>query len=154
MTSAWAVDNSWVGTEPLLSFEMETDGSEDVTETDLEALQVSGLDIEIACACVITDNNTVGLGSSGEKLFGGIKAVSRELDSNDIPKRCSVAARGLVPFLYAGTAPVVNGMVEVLGTGKVQKAAADADIAAGGHLMRGQVVALDTTNTIAYVWLG
>jgi hypothetical protein len=45
-------------------------------------------------------------------------------------------------------------MVEVDGAGKVRQASADADIAAGGHLMRGQVIAVDTTNTTCDVWLG
>ena len=93
------------------------------------------------------------MGAAGDKLFGQVTSVSpRTVD--DIPEEAGVQPNGGVTFLYSGTTPEVNKMVEVDGAGKVRKAAADADIAAGGHLAKGQVMAVDTDATTCDVWLG
>ncbi|MDP8227995.1 MAG: hypothetical protein P9M15_00920 [Candidatus Electryoneaceae bacterium] len=145
MSSAWSVNNNGIGGEPYLSFGIDTTADKDFTQTDLDAGNV---------ACVISGNNEVGMGSAGDKLFGAVQAVSEELDSSDIPVRGSIQARGVKTFNYTGTTPVINQMVEVDGAGAVRQATADTDIAAGGHLARGQVIAVDTTNTTCDVWLG
>ena len=119
----------------------------DFTQTDLDSNLT---------ACVVSDNNEAGMGSDGDKLFGKVIAVSDELQSGTaIPAYCTVQARGVARFNYnTDAAPSVNEMVEVDGAGKIKQASADADVAAGGHLMRGQVIAVDTTNHTCDVWLG
>ena len=145
MTTNFAVDNVGVGREPLLTMTVDTTTDMDFTQTDLDAGNI---------ACVISGNNEVGMGTTGYKLFGAVVAVSTDLDANDIPKHCTVQARGVARFNYTSTTPVINQMVEVNGAGKVIQASADADIAAGGHLMRGQVMAVNTTDETCDVWLG
>jgi hypothetical protein len=125
---------------------VDTTSAKDFSQTDVDGNLT---------ACVVSDNNEVGMGTAGDKLFGKVVAVSTEVDVNGIPATCTVQARGVARFKYnTGSAPLVNQMVEVDGAGKVQQAAADADIAAGGHLMRGQVIAKDTTAETVDVWLG
>src|SRR3990167_540141 len=90
-------------------------------------------------ACVISGNNTIGTGAPGEAVFGKVIWVSHELQvGTDISVFCTVQARGVARFKYATPIPVINQMVEVDGAGRVRQAAADANIAAGGHLTRGQ----------------
>ena len=144
-TNPFEIDNDGIGQDPLLSFTIDVSSGKDFLQADLD----SNLG-----ACVISDNNEVGMGSDGDKLFGKVVSVSAELDSNDIPVSCTVQARGVARFKYVSTTPVVNQMVEVDGAGAVKQASADADIAAGGHLMRGQVIAVDTTAVTCDVWLG
>ena len=139
-------DNEGVGQDANLTMDNDTTSGKDFTQTDLD----NGL-----CACVLAGNNKVGMGSSGDKLFGGVINVNSEVDTNDIPVDVTVTPRGVKRFKYnTGGAPSVGQMVEVDGAGKVQVAAADADIAEGGHLMRGQVIAMNTTNETVDVWLG
>ena len=146
MSSQFIINNEGIGKDPLLTFSVDTTTDKDFTQTDLDSNLT---------ACVISDDNEVGMGSAGDKLFGKVVAVSSDLQSGtSVPEICTVQARGIARFKYAATTPVVNQMVEVDGAGKVRQAAADADIAAGGHLMRGQVIAVDTTNTTCDVWLG
>ncbi len=146
MSSQFIINNEGIGKDPLLTFSVDTTTDKDFTQTDLDSNLT---------ACVISDDNEVGMGSAGDKLFGKVVAVSSDLQSEtSVPEICTVQARGIARFKYAATTPVVNQMVEVDGAGKVRQAAADADIAAGGHLMRGQVIAVDTTNTTCDVWLG
>ena len=146
MASQFTIDNSGIGGTPFLTFSVDTTADKDFTQDDLD---------DNLSACVISDNNEVGMGSAGDKLFGKVVWVSQELQSGTtIPALCAVQARGVARFKYAATAPDVNQMVEVDGAGKVRQAAADADIAAGGHLMRGQVIAKDTSAGTVDVWLG
>ena len=146
MSSQFVVDNNGVGMHPTLTLKVDTTANMDFSQSDLDSSLT---------ACIISDNNEVGMGSDGAKLFGKVVAVSTEVDSNGIPATCTVQARGIARFKYnTGAAPAVNQMVEVDGAGKVKQASADADIAAGGHLMRGQVIAKDTTNETVDVWLG
>ena len=146
MASQFDIDNEGIGKHPLLTFTVDTDSGKDFTQADLD---------DNLTGCIISDNNEVGMGAAGNKLFGKVIAVSSELQSGtSIPATCAVQARGVARFRYVATAPQINQMVEVNGAGKVRQAAADADIAAGGHLMRGQVIAVDTTNSTCDVWLG
>ena len=146
MSSQFNIDNSGIGGTPFLTFSVDTTATKDFTQTDLD---------NNLTACVISADNEVGMGSDGDKLFGKVVWGSQELASGTtIPALCAVQARGVARFKYVATAPVVNQMVECDGAGKVKQASADADIAAGGHLMRGQVIAVDTTNTTCDVWLG
>jgi hypothetical protein len=146
MASQFVVDNEGIGMHPLLTLGVDTTSGKDFTQTDLD---------NNLTACIISGNNKAGMGSAGDKLFGKVIAVSSELQSGtSIPKTCTVQARGVARFKYVTPAPLVNQMVEVDGAGKVRQASADADIAAGGHLMRGQVIAIDTTSTTCDVWLG
>ena len=144
--SQFTIDNSGIGGTPFLTFQVDTTANKDFTQSDLDSNLT---------ACVISDDNEVGMGADGEKLFGKVVWVSQELQSGTtIPALCAVQARGVARFKYVATAPVINKMVEVDGAGKVKQASADADIAAGGHLMRGQVIAVDSTNETCDVWLG
>ena len=146
MSSQFVVDNNGVGMHPTLTLKVDTTANLDFSQGDLDSNRT---------ACIISDNNEVGMGSDGDKLFGKVVAVSTEVDANGIPVTCTVQARGVARFKYnSGAAPAVNQMVEVDGAGKVKQASADADIAAGGHLMRGQVSAKDTTAETGDVWLG
>ncbi len=146
MSSQFIINNEGIGKNPQLTFSVDTTTNKDFTQTDLDSNLT---------ACIISDDNEVGMGSAGDKLFGKVVAVSSDLQSGtSVPETCTVQARGVARFKSAATTPVVNQMVEVDGAGKVRQASADADIAAGGHLMRGQVITVDSTNTTCDVWLG
>jgi hypothetical protein len=146
MSSQFIVDNQGVGLHPTLTMKVDTTAAKDFSQTDVDGNLT---------ACVVSDNNEVGMGTAGDKLFGKVVAVSTEVDANGIPATCTVQARGVSRFKYnTSAAPSVNEMVEVDGAGKVRQASAAADIPAGGHLCRGQVIAKDTTNETVDVWLG
>ncbi|MBM3326937.1 MAG: hypothetical protein FJY65_08170 [Calditrichaeota bacterium] len=146
MASQFQIDNNGIGGTPFLTFTVDTTANKDFTQSDLD---------NNYSACVISGNNEIGMGAAGDKLFGKVVWVSQELQpGTTVPALCAVQARGVARFKYAAATPVVNQMVEVDGAGKVRQAAADADIAAGGHLMRGQVIAVDTTAGTCDVWLG
>lgn len=146
MASQFQIDNSGIGGTPFLTFTVDETADKDFTQTDLDSNLT---------ACVISDDDEIGMGSAGDKLFGKVVWVSPELnDGTTVPALCAVQARGVARFKYAATTPVINQMVEVDGAGKVRQAVADADIAAGGHLMRGQVIAVDTGAGTCDVWLG
>jgi len=146
MASQFKIDNNGIGGTPFLTFAVDTGAGKDFTQSDLDNNYT---------ACIISDTSEVGMGSAGDKLFGKVVWVSQELQPGTaIPALCAVQARGVARFKYAATTPLVNQMVEVDGAGKVRQAAADVDIAAGGHLMRGQVIALDATTGTCDVWLG
>jgi len=146
MSSPYQIDNSGIGGTPYLTFTIDTTEGKDFTQDDLD---------DNFTACAVVADNSVGMGSDGDKLFGKVVWVSQQLqEGTTIPALCAVQARGVARFKYGITAPLVNQMVEIDGTGKVNKAAADADIAAGGHLMRGQVIAVDATAGTCDVWLG
>jgi len=147
MASQFIVDNEGVGATGLLTMTVDTTANKDFTQDDLDANRT---------ACIVSDNNEAGMGSGGDKLFGKVIAVSEEMRSGTtVPAYCTVQARGVARFKYnTDAAPVVNQMVEVDGAGKVKQAAADEDIAAGGHLARGQVIAVDAVNETCDVWLG
>jgi len=142
----YSVNNNGVGSDSLLTFTVNSTSGQDFTQSDLD----SGL-----AACAITGNNQVGMGSAGSKLFGKVIDVSKELQSGTtVPAYCTVQARGVGRLKYATPTPVVNEMVELDGTGKVRRASTSTDIPAGGHKHKGQVIAVDTTNTTCDVWLG
>jgi len=146
MSSQFNIDNSGIGGTPFLTFSVDTTEDKDFTQSDID---------DNLTSCVISDDNEIGMGSDGNKLFGKVVWVSQELQSGTtIPALCAVQARGVARFRYVATTPVINQMVEVDGAGKVKQASADADIAAGGHLMRGQVIAVDSTAGTCDVWLG
>ncbi len=146
MSSPFQIDNSGIGGTPFLTFSVDTTADKDFTQDDLD---------NSLTACVISDDNEIGMGAAGDKLFGKVVWVSQQLqDGTTVPALSAVQARGIARFKYAATTPVINQMVEVDGAGKVRQAAADADIAAGGHLMRGQVISVNTTDTTCDVWLG
>ncbi|MBL7190374.1 hypothetical protein ISS30_01670 [bacterium] len=147
MASQFVIDNEGVGSSGLLTMAVDSTADKDFTQDDLDSNLT---------ACIISDDNEVGMGSAGDKLFGKVISVSEELQSGTaIPAYCTVQARGVARFKYnTDQAPSVNQMVEVDGAGKVRQASADADIAAGGHLMRGQVIAADAGNETCDVWLG
>ena len=146
MASQFTIDNSGIGGTPFLTFGVDVTADRDFTQSDLD----QGLE-----ACVISGSNEVGMGQAGDKLFGKVVWVSQELQTGTtIPALCAVQARGVARFKYVAVAPLVNQMVEVDGAGKVRQASADVDIAAGGHLARGQVIAVDATAATCDVWLG
>ena len=94
----------------MLTFSVDTTTDKDFIQTDLD---------NNLTACIISDDNEVGMGSAGDKLFGKVIAVSPDLQSGtSVPETCTVQARGVARFKYAATTPVVNQMVEVDGAGK------------------------------------
>ena len=146
MASQFIVDNQGVGLHPTLTMKVDTTADKDFSQADVD---------NNLTACVVSDNNEVGMGAAGEKLFGKVAAVSTEVDDNGIPATCTVQARGVARFKYnTGTPPDLNEMVEVDGAGKVRRASSAETIPAGGHVCRGQVIAKDTTNETVDVWLG
>ena len=146
MSSPYQIDNSDIGGTPYLTFTVDATADKDFTQDDLDSNYTS---------CAVVGNNEVGMGSEGDKLFGKVVWVSQQLqDGTLIPALCAVQARGVARFKTGATAPAVNQMVELDGTGKVNVASLDADIAAGGHLMRGQVIAIDDVAGTCDVWLG
>ena len=147
MSSQFTLDNEGVGASGLLTMAVDASSGKDFTQDDLD---------DNLTACVVSDNNEVGTGASGDKLFGKVIAVSEEEQPDTaIPAYCTVQARGVARFKYnPAAAPQVNEMVEVDGAGKVKQSSADPDIAAGGHMMRGQVIAVDSGNQTCDVWLG
>ena len=146
MSSPYTIDNEGIGSGPFLTMTIDQTADRDFNQDDLD---------DNLTACVISDSNEIGMGTAGSKLFGKVVWVSSDLVSGTtIPATCAVQARGVARFPYVATAPEVNQMVEVDGSGKVLQATQDADIAAGGHLMRGQVIAVDTVNQTCDVWLG
>jgi len=147
MASQFTIDNEGVGASGLLTLAVDSTADKDFTQDDLD---------DNLTACVISGNNETGMGSDGDKLFGKVLFVSEELQAGTtIPAYCTVQARGVARFKYnTAAAPAVNRMVEADGAGKVKVASADADIASGGHLARGQVIAVDAVNETCDVWLG
>ncbi len=144
--SNYSIDNEGIGSGPFLSMTIDATADEDFAQNDIDSNST---------ACVISGNNEVGKGDAAAKLFGKVVWVSTELVSGTTrPSSCAVQARGVARFKYSGSAPSVNQMVEVDGDGSVQIATTATDIATGGHLHRGQVIAVDTTNTTCDVWLG
>lgn len=142
----YTINNEGVGSDSLLTFSVDTTADKDFTQADLDA----GL-----AACAISDDNEIGMGDAGDKLFGKVIDVSEELQSGTtVPAFCTVQGRGVARFKYGSPTPQVNEMVEVDGTGQVRRASTSADIPAGGHKHKGQVIAVDTTNTTCDVWLG
>ena len=146
MSTPYSIDNEGIGSGPFLSMTIDTTTDKDSTQTDLD---------NNLTACVVSADNEVGMGAAGDKLFGKVVWVSSELaDGTTIPATCAIQARGVARFKYVATAPQVNQMVEVDGAGKVRQATTATDIPAGGHLHRGQVIAVDATNQTCDVWLG
>ncbi|MBM3324171.1 MAG: hypothetical protein FJY66_00725 [Calditrichaeota bacterium] len=141
----YTINNDGVGSDSLLTFSVNPTANQDFTRADLDANLT---------AAAITGNNQVGMGSAGSKLFGKVVAVSEELQSGTtVPAYCTVQARGVARFKYGTPTPVVNEMVELDGTGKVRRGSTSTDIPTGGHKHKGQVIAVDTTNTTCDVWL-
>lgn len=146
MSTRFVFDNHGVGGTPFLTFSVDTSAG--------QAFHPSDLDDNLT-ACVVTGSNQVGKGAAGDKLFGKVVWVSSErAEGTDVPAVCAVQARGVARFAYTAPAPQLNQMVEVDGAGRVRQAAADADLAAGGHLARGQVIAVDPAAQTCDVWLG
>jgi hypothetical protein len=146
MSSEYQIDNEGIGGGPFLSMS--------VDETTAVSFDRDDVD-ENTAACCISANNTVSKGSAGTKLFGKVVWVSNELiPGTTRPVSCAVQARGVGRFQVIEPYPLVNQMVELDGTGKLRRASADAEIAIGGHMMRGQIIAIDTTSATCDVWLG
>lgn len=144
MSTTHVIDNEGVGGGPFLTMAIASSSGFDQDDID-----------DNLTACRVSANNEVSMGALGDKLFGKVVWVSSELVAGTTrPVSCAIQARGVARFAYTSPAPEVNSMVELAGSGRVCKAAADADIAAGGHLARGQVIAVDTTNSTCDVWLG
>jgi len=146
MSTPYTITNEGIGGGPFLTMTIDATADMDFTQDDVDANTT---------ACVVSANNEVSMGSTGNKLFGKVVWVSTDMVPDTTrPATCAVQARGVARFLIATPVPVVNGMVEVNGSGRVIKSSAATDIAAGGQLTRGQVIAVDTSNGTADVWLG
>ena len=148
--SKFKIDNSGIGGTPFLTFSVSH--SNGFTQEDLDNNLTS---------CVITGNNEVGKGNIGDKLFGKVVWVSSEFDpETEIPALCAVQARGVARFkldtkneIYI---PKLNKMIIVDGRGKVYSGDPDVDVSIrpGGHLFRGQVIAVNLEENTCEVWLG
>ncbi len=146
MSAPYTVTNEGIGGGPFLTMTIIDNGDKGFTQDDIESNST---------ACIVSGNNEVSKGSSGDKLFGKVVWVSTDLvPGTTRPATCAVQARGVARFSVGSPAPTVNGMVEVNGAGKVIKASAATDIPAGGHLHRGQVIAVNSGDGSCDVWLG
>jgi len=146
MSSQFNIDNSGIGGTPFLSFSVDTTEDKDFTQSDID---------DNLTACVVSDSNEVGMGFDGDKLLGKVTWVSLAWRSETtIPERCTVQARGVARFKYVNPVPVLNRMVLVNGKGKVRRATGTNYLDSSGHLLRGQVIAVDTEARTCDVWLG
>jgi hypothetical protein len=145
MTTTYKPTNDGAGADLLLTFEVDTGANQDFTLADLDA----GL-----CACVITGDNKIGMGSAGGRLLGKVVKVSEELQSGTaIPALATVQVTGVARFKYAATTPAIGNKVEVDGAGKVRQAVTLTDVPAGGTKHRGLVIAVSTADTTCDVLL-
>ncbi len=146
MSTPYTVTNEGIGGGPFLTMTVTDTADKGFDQDDVDANTL---------ACVISDNNEVSKGTSGNKLFGKVVWVSTDMvPGTSRPATCAVQARGVARFLISTPAPEVNGMVEVNGAGRVIKSSTATDIPAGGQLTRGQVIGVDTNLGICDVWLG
>jgi hypothetical protein len=146
MSTPYTITNEGIGGGPFLTMTIDSTADKGFDQDDVE---------NNTAACIVSGNNEVSKGSTGNKLFGKVVWVSTDLVSGTIrPATCAVQARGVARFLISTPVPEVNGMVEVNGLGRLIKSSSATDIPAGGQLTRGQVLAVDTTNATADVWLG
>ncbi len=65
MASQFVVDNQGVGMYPTLTMKVDTTANKDFSQTDLDANLT---------ACAVSANNTVGMGTAGDKLLGFIRS--------------------------------------------------------------------------------
>lgn len=143
---SYTPNNEGIGGGPFLTMTLDETTDKEFTQADVDANTV---------ACRVTGFNEVGKGTAGDKLFGKVVWVSSEMETGTSrPASCAVQARGVARFKISSPNPSVNGMVELAGDGTVRKASTASDIAAGGHLHRGQVIAVDSVAGYADVWLG
>jgi len=148
MSSQFNIDNNGIGGTPFLTFTVDTTADKDFTQEDFD---------NNLTACVMSNNNEVGMGSAGDKLFGRVVWLSQELkDGTRVPALCAVQARGVARFKYEPThPPIINQMVEVAGNGRVCATVFEfVKSECGGHLFRGQVMAVDEVAQTCDVWLG
>lgn len=144
MASQFQVDNNSIGGTPFLTFTVDAAANKDFTQSDLD---------NNLTACVLSDNNEVGMGSAGDRLFGRVVWLSLELQiDTTVPALCAVQARGVARFKYAPTNPPVKGSgVRVDGEGRV------GEVWRGrkdSNSMVGHVMAINTQNQTCDVWLG
>ncbi|MCB9357576.1 MAG: hypothetical protein H6505_03295 [Calditrichaeota bacterium] len=145
MSTSYKVSNEGAGANLLLTFEVDTTANKDFTWTDIDANLT---------AAAMSDNNKVGMGSTGARLIGKVVSVSDDLVAGTaVPQLCTVQVTGVARFVYSGTAPTVGQKVECDGTGKVRRASTFTDVPVGGTAHRGMVVAVDTTNSTCDVLL-
>ena len=147
MSSQFNIDNSGIGGSPFLTFSVDTTKDKDFTQSDID---------DNLTSCVISDDNEVGMGNDGDKLFGKVIWVCQKLKSGTtVPELCYVQARGVARFKYdAHNVPDLNQMVVVDGKGNVKHSTSLHNYDADGHLFRGQVIAVDTEAQTCDVWLG
>jgi hypothetical protein len=145
--SQFQIENNGIGGTPFLTFTVDITQDKDFTQSDLD---------NNLTACVISNNNEVGMGNPGDKLLGRVGWVSQELqDGTRVPALCAVQARGVARFKYDyNNPPVVNGMIEIAGGGKVRRTSRDGLYSPNGHMYRGQVLSVDEGNQTCDVWLG
>lgn len=72
----------------------------------------------LGSAVTLVSNQTVGLGSAGNRLIGIVDKFERD-------NKVTVRDRGYVTFNYTGAIPLVGDSVEVNGTGGVRRATSD-----------------------------
>lgn len=88
MASSFPFDNENIGAGPFLTMKVANAAGQTITQSDIDG----GV-----AACVITDNNTVGKGAAGGRLFGKVIWVSDDLVvGTTVPVLCSE----LVPFFW------------------------------------------------------
>jgi hypothetical protein len=97
---------------------------------------------QVGDAVVLVAGGQVGLGATGGRPIGKLIKVERDV--------CAVQIGGVVGLPYlAGSVPAIGRGITVDGAGNAQQAAGGSR----GSVERGEVLYLDTTNLIAYVWM-
>ncbi|MBE7560543.1 hypothetical protein HS125_17005 [bacterium] len=103
---------------------------------------------DVGKAVVLSDDNTIGIGSDGDRLLGRLEAIEDEL--------ATVQVAGVVRLSLAEgkTAPDVGDGVVVDGAGAAYQAPAlGGNDPAGGNVARGVTLAVDATAGTADILL-
>lgn len=130
---ARTVDNHGIGALYASFAISKTDETYDLTRDD------------VGKGVVLSDDNTVNLGSDGDALIGRLEHVIGGL--------ATVQVSGVVRLEVnaSKTAPAVGNAVVVDGAGKVYQSPTLTDVPAGGDVARGQTLSIDSTSHIADV---
>ena len=135
------IDNNFIGGAPLLTMGVDTTADKDFVQADLD---------DNLTACVVSGSSEVGMGNSGDRLFGKVVWVSKEefQPGTTIPALCDVQVRGVVRFKYnPNYLPGLGEGVCVDGAGKVVTMYRSSD-------PTGQGIALYEDSEECDVWLG
>ena len=142
MATAYVPNNEGIGANCVGTFLIDPTAGQDFSQTDLDA-NLSSCSIDSYSA-----TPTVSMGAAGGRLLGKVLALSSELQAGTaVPVWCTVQMTGVARFKYVATTPVIGNKVMVDGAGAVKQATTATDVAAGGTVDRGLVIAVYSATT-------